>query len=150
MKNKIIIVIIFVLLLIPSIPIMDATNNQIIKNNENNFKIKDNLDKNIIISSRQKSSSTLEEKNISYIISSGEGRGYFFPPRAGRKKFFCVAAIIVYTSLFSSTLIKGEHYDGPQVLIFIGFARVWYTKRVVLRDDISLIGIGFAKVFFDL
>lgn len=150
MKKKIVIALIFVLLLLPSIPILDASNNQIITDNEDDLKIKDNLEKNNIITIRQKSNSDSEDNNLSFIISSGAGRGYFIPPRLGRKKFFCCAAIIIYTSLFSVTTIKNETYAGPQVFIFLGIARVWYKKHPLLRDDISLFGLGFGKVLFSI
>ena len=155
MKNKIAIILIFVLLTFPSIPLLDAANNQITNDIETSLKIMDNLEKNSIISSRQKSIS--EQTNLSLIVSSGSGRGFFFPPRVGRKKFFCFVAIIIYTSLFSTTVIGdkineigNETYDGPQVLFFIGIGRVWYTKHIILRDDISLLGVGFGKVIFNI
>ena len=150
MKKKIVIVLIFVLLLLPSIPIMDASNNQIVTNNEDDLKIKDNLEKNIIITIRQKSNSDSEDKNLSFIVSSGAGRAYFIPPRLGRKKFFCCAAIVIYTSIFSATRIKNETYAGPQIFIFLGIARVWYKRHPILRDDISIFGMGFGKVLFSI
>lgn len=150
MKKKIAIVLIFVLLLLPSIPILDASNNQIITYNVDELKINENLEKNNIITSSQKSNLDSDDGNLSFIVSSGAGRAYFIPPRLGRKKFFCIAAIVIYTSVFSATRIKNETYAGPQVFIFLGIARVWYKKHPLLRDDISLFGLGFGKVLFSI
>lgn len=127
------------------IPIMNAANNQMITKSDSYIKLKDNLEKNTNISSLHKSSNTLET-NLSIIISSGKGIGFFFPPILGREKFFCIAALIIYTRPLSGTTINNNYHSGLHVLIFIGIARVWYTKNI-LADDISLIGIGFAKAF---
>ena len=150
MKKKFVIALIFVLLLIPSIPMIDASDTQIIENNDTNLKIKDDIEKSKMISNEQELSSSPENESSILIVSSGEGRGYFFPPRVGRKKFFCCAAIIIYTSLFSASRIQGKTHTGPHMFIFIGLARVWYKKHIVLRDDISLFGVGFARVVIDI
>ena len=136
--------------MIPSIPIIDASDNQMIENYDTNLKFKDNIEKNKMISNEQELTSDPEKESLPLIVSSGEGRGYFFPPRVGRKKFFCCAAIIIYTGLFSASRILGKSHTGPHMFIFIGIARVWYDKRIVLRDDIALFGVGFARVVIDI
>lgn len=150
MKNKFVIVLIFVLLLVPSVPLIYASDTQIIEKNETDLKIEDNIEESKIISNEQELSSNPETESSPLIVSSGKGRGFFLPPRVGRKKFFCGAAIVIYTSLASASRILGKTHTGPHIFIFIGLARVWYKKHLILRDEISLFGLGFARVVIDI
>jgi len=148
LKNKIVFILIIVLFLLPSIPQIDAAKNQIIEYTESKLKIKDNLNKNAIISNKQKSTPFSKLPTLSLVVSAGEGRGYFFPPRPVIKRFFCQAAIIFYTNIFSLTLINNHYHRGVHILIFIGIARVWINDYFLIKDDIALMGTGIAIAIF--
>jgi hypothetical protein len=136
-----------VLFLSHNIPQIDAANSKIISDNESKLKNNNNSYSNAIFSKNQKPIS-LPIIRLSPVVSAGGGRGYFFPPRPVKKRFFCTVAIIFYSNIFSLTLINNRFHSGAHVLIFIGIARVWITNYFIIGDDIALIGVGFAKAIF--